>query len=119
MTKDFPWTSGKAKVKFSCDNVVKLKINGQDVAGSSEWQEPVERDVTKLLKSGDNLIEAAVANEGGVAGFVFKMILTDSNGKLTYVISDDSWKAVEAGKAGKPSAVKKLRNSVMNRGAMF
>ena len=108
LTKDFAWTGGKAKVKFSCDNIVKLKINGLDVGGSSEWQTPVEKDVTKLLKEGNNSIEALVENEGSAAGFVFKMVLTSADGKSTYVISDDSWKAVEAGKAGKASAIKKV-----------
>ena len=108
LTKDFAWTGGKAKVKFACDNVVKLKINGQDVGGSSEWQTPVEKDVTKLLKDGNNSIEALVENEGAAAGFVFKMLLTSADGKSSYVISDDSWKAVETGKAGKASAIKKV-----------
>ena len=108
LTKDFAWTGGKAKVKFACDNVVKLKINGQDVGGSSEWQTPVEKDVTKLLKDGNNSIEALVENEGAAAGFVFKMVLTSADGKSSYVISDDSWKAVETGKAGKASAIKKV-----------
>ncbi|MCY2972010.1 MAG: c-type cytochrome [Planctomycetota bacterium] len=108
LTKDFAWTGGKAKVKFACDNIVKLKINGVDVGGSSEWQTPVEKDVTKLLKDGNNSIEALVENEGAAAGFVFKMVMTSADGKLSYVISDDSWKAVEAGKAGKASAIKKV-----------
>ena len=108
LTKDFAWTGGKAKVKFACDNVVKLKINGQDVGGSSEWQTPVEKDVTKLLKDGNNSIEALVENEGAAAGFVFKMVMTSADGKSSYVISDDSWKAVETGKAGKTSAIKKV-----------
>lgn len=106
LTKDFAWTGGKAKVKFACDNIVKLKINGLDVGGSSEWQTPVEKDVTKLLKDGNNTIDAMVENEGSAAGFVFKMVLTSANGKSSYVISDDSWKAVEAGKAGKASSTK-------------
>jgi len=79
-----------------------------DVGGSSEWQTPVEKDVTKLLKDGNNSIEAMVENEGAAAGFVFKMVLTSADGKSSYVISDDSWKAVEAGKAGKASATKKV-----------
>ena len=108
LTKDFAWTGGKAKVKFACDNIVKLKINGVDVGGSSEWQTPVEKDVTKLLKDGNNSIEALVENEGAAAGFVFKMVLNSADGKLSYVISDDSWKAVETGKAGKASAIKKV-----------
>ena len=108
LTKDFAWTGGNAKVKFACDNIVKLKINGIDVGGSSEWQTPVEKDVTKLLKDGNNSIEAMVENEGAAAGFVFKMVQTSADGKSSYVISDDSWKAVEAGKAGKASTIKKV-----------
>ena len=108
LTKEFAWSGAKAKVKFACDNIVKLKINNQDVGRSSEWKDAVQLDVTKFLKNGDNSIEAFVENEGGVAGFVFKMILTSPDGQSTYVISDDTWKAVEQGKAGKPSVVKKV-----------
>lgn len=108
LTKAFDFNGGKGKVKFSCDNIVKMKINGQDIGKSSEWQTPVEVDVSKVLKAGTNTLEAFVENEGGAAGFVFKMVLTSSDGKVSYVVSDDSWKAVESGKSDKMVAAKKV-----------
>ncbi len=107
LSKQFVFSGGKAKAKFSCDNDVRLKINGKDAGKNSEWQVSTPSDVSKLLVDGDNLIEAMVVNEGGIAGFVFKLNITSPEGKLSHIISDESWKAVESGANGKVSTTKK------------
>lgn len=102
---------GKAVCRFTCDNEVRLTVNGKDAGSSTEWQAPVTRDVTAMLKPGRNLVRAEVANEGGVAGFAFKLILTGADGKTTQVVSDESWAVDEPGKpAGsrKPKVVGKM-----------
>lgn len=101
----------KAVCRFTCDNEVKLKVNGKDAGASTEWQAPVTKDVTDMLKPGKNTILAEVANEGSAAGFAFKMIITGADGKTTEVVSDESWSVVEAGKPGataKPKVVGKM-----------
>ena len=107
LSKQFVYSGGKANAMFSCDNSVRLKINGKDAGKNSEWQVSTQSDVSKLLVNGDNLIEAMVANEGGTAGFVFKLNITTPEGKLSHIISDESWKAVETGANGKVSTIKK------------
>lgn len=79
----------KAVCRFTCDNEVKLKVNGKDAGSSGEWQSPVTKDVTDLLKPGKNTIVAEVANEGSAAGFAFRMVITGADGKSTEVISDE------------------------------
>ena len=97
LTKEFVLESPMLAVcKFTCDNEVQLKINDKEVGRSSEWQTPVKKDVTSFLKSGRNVIRAEVANEGDIAGFAFKLILSPEIGQKTYVVSDDSWKAFES-----------------------
>ncbi len=91
-------TYQSAWIKASCDNIMTLKINGQVVGSSSDWQTPVTIDISKRLTSGKNILTADVKNAGGIAAFLCKIALTDANGKTTYLVSDQSWQAKLAGK---------------------
>lgn len=82
-----------AILKASCDNIGTVRINGTKVAASSEWQEPMFADITKHLQNGQNIIQAEVANAGGVAAFVLKLAWKDSTGTIHYVTTDESWQA--------------------------
>ena len=90
-----------ARLKASCDNVGTVFINGKQVASSSEWQEPMDADVTASIVSGKNVIEAEVANEGGVAAFVLKLAVLTNDGKMIEVVTDETWQVAE--KRGKES----------------
>lgn len=92
LTKTFAAPNVKTAVlKVSADNHVKLSLNGKQVAASDEWKDPGEADVSKLLKPEGNVLSAEVRNDGGVAGFVFKLAMTTEDGKTTYVVSDETW----------------------------
>jgi putative heme-binding domain-containing protein len=93
LTKSFQTDAVKARVIASCDNQMKLLLNGKQIASSSTWETPVEVDVTNALKQGNNEIVAEVKNAGGVAAFILKLVLVDENGDAKYVISDKSWLA--------------------------
>ncbi len=95
LSRTFTTKATKAVLRVSADNEVSLSINGQLVATHTEWQEPLELDVSKHLKpAGEtNLIQADVRNAGGVAGFVLKMILFDADGKQNAIITDKNWQA--------------------------
>ncbi len=98
-----------ARLVATCDNRVTLYFNQKQVASSSEWQEPVEVDVTKLLKETGNLIDARAGNEGGVAGFVLKLVLVPEKGEPTYIVTDESWTcSTEGSKAKENKPVKKI-----------
>ena len=97
-----------AKLKVSADNHVVLFLNGKQVAASDEWKDGAEADVTALLKD-KNEFTAEVKNDGGQAGFVFKLAMTDDKGGTKYVVSDETWLASERlGDAG--VKVKKIGN---------
>ena len=81
----------EAVLKASCDNIGTVFVNGKQVATSSEWQEPMSANVAQHLKEGSNTISAKVANQGGVAAFVLKLAMKDSNGKVTHVITNEDW----------------------------
>jgi putative heme-binding domain-containing protein len=108
--KSFAGGVKAARLKASCDNVMTIRINGHEVLRSSEWQSPVEADVQQFLKAGDNLLEAEIANQGGVAAFVLKLALVSADGTTRHVVSDDSWQIAETGDAqnwGQPRIVAK------------
>jgi putative heme-binding domain-containing protein len=100
-----------AFLKATCDNVMTVWVNGQKVASSSSWEDPVEVDIKSKLKAGENLIEAEITNEGGIAGFVAKIVLQGRDGKNEIVVTDDSWEVAETRDAkqwGKANIVAKL-----------
>lgn len=91
-----------ARLRATCDNVFTLRLNGKKVAASSEWQTPVEVDVSKYLKDGENVLEAVVENEGNVGGFVLQLV-TDQ--PKVAVATDASWTASAGGNDGTPAKV--------------
>ncbi len=89
----FQGGSQSARLKASCDNVMTLYVNGQRIASSSEWQTPVDVDVQKYIKPGENTLSAEVENQGGASGFVLKLALVMPDGKKNYVVTDGAWQA--------------------------
>ncbi len=96
-----------ARLRVTCDNRFTLYLNGKPVATSTEWQSPVEADVTKLLVPGENVLEAEVGNDGGQAGFVLQLALIKDN-KITSIISDSSWTVSAKRGESKGEAAKQL-----------
>ncbi|MBY0513715.1 MAG: heme-binding protein, partial [Gemmataceae bacterium] len=91
LRKEFSNTGVKeARVRVTCDNRFVLFVNGKQVASSTEWQSPVEVDITRQLVPDHNVIEAEVVNDGGQAGFVLQEVHVKDKG-LTYIVSDASW----------------------------
>lgn len=101
-----------AVCRFTCDNEVRLFINQKEVGSSTDWQNPLTKDITTFLKSGKNSICAEVANDGGsAAGFAFKAVMNSPTGATSHLVSDGSWVANEDGKPGesqKPRIVGKM-----------
>ncbi len=85
-----------ARVMASCDNEMELKINGQMVFSSTEWQSPENKDVKNFLQKGENKIQARVKNHGGVAAFLFKLVLIDSKGETQEIVSNGLWNVFSA-----------------------
>ena len=75
----------------TCDNGMVVRINGKNVASSSEWGQPVTVSVGSAIKDGLNEITVDANNEGGVGGFVLKLEMVHGGGGKSYVVTDSSW----------------------------
>lgn len=89
-----------ARLYATCDNHMKLSINGKAVDASDAWEKPVELNVTKSLVSGKNVIAVEGRNDGGVAAFVLKLVIEMEDGKKTSIVTDQSWKIHDPGTKG-------------------
>ena len=94
--KTFTGGAQFAHVKATCDDSMKLFLNGKEIASGDSWKEPVQIDIKGMLKPGENVIEAEIVNSGGIAGFVAKIVLLGRDGKDRYVVTDDSWQVAES-----------------------
>ena len=88
LTKTFPGGAKTAALVATCDNAMQLFVNGTEVATSDTWEAPVAIDVTKHIRDGDNELVAIVRNAGGLAGFSCRLMLTDPDGGVRVVQSD-------------------------------
>ena len=105
LSKSFAGGAKKGVITATCDNRMTLFVNGKEVATSDSWDRPVAVDITTALRAADNEIAAVVSNEGSVAGFSCRLVLTAADGSEQVIASDASWKGVLAGKPTEVVAV--------------
>jgi putative heme-binding domain-containing protein len=79
----------KAELIASADNHCKVWINGKEVGGSDDWEQPVRANLNGHLKAGRNTIAVLARNDGGVAAFVLRV----TAGKTVLFESGSAWKA--------------------------
>ncbi len=82
-----------AMVMATCDNAFKLRINGQRVAESSEWQKPRYVNVVNYLKAGANEISVDAEMHGGAFGFICELVVVGADGKQVSFGSNRNWDA--------------------------
>jgi putative heme-binding domain-containing protein len=85
-----------ARLRVTCDNRFVARLNGQQVASGDDWNTPVEADLSKAVRAGENELLIEARDEGSAAALILKVILTKADGAREYVVSDDSWQAAEA-----------------------
>lgn len=92
-----------ATVLATCDNAFAMKVNGQKVASSRDWQKPIRFNIEKHLIEGENKIEVAAEMFGGAAGFVLQLIMMEGdtprviNSDLSWELREDNgvWRAAD------------------------
>lgn len=89
-----------ARLYATCDNSMKLFLNGKAVKSSPKWESPIELNVAKSLKPGKNVLAVAGENEGGVAALVLKLVVELADGTKQSIVTDESWKISDAKAAG-------------------
>ena len=91
----FQGTGKSAWLRATCDNAMTIYVNGKKVASGDDFNRPEQLDIKSRLKDGENVIEAEVVNSGGPAGFVAKLAITGMDGKVRYLVTDESWKVAD------------------------
>ncbi len=116
LRKEFTSDATTGWLQATGDNRMTVQINGQQVAQSDSWEDPVRVNVSQHLQRGKNVITARVGNAGGVAAFALKLALSrrgpadkksaDKNepdkraeDMTDYVVSDTSWQAASSATA--------------------
>jgi putative heme-binding domain-containing protein len=99
-TVDKPITA--ARLSGTCDNRMTVYINGKEALSGDNWETPVSREVTEILKSpvssGDevrNVICVKAHNDDGPAGLVLRLEIEMSK-KKTVIVTDGTWRASDA-----------------------
>lgn len=80
-----------AWLKATCDNEMKLFLNGRPIGESREWEAPLEINLQGHLRPGDNELVAEVRNRGGDVGFLAKLVLELPDGSRRYIVSNSAW----------------------------
>lgn len=79
----------------SCDNAMKVFINGQPVAKSDSWENVTREDVTRAITVGENVLAIRGQNEGGSAAMLAKLTITPEAGDPLVIVTDSSWQTSE------------------------
>lgn len=76
----------------TCDNEMTVYLNGQQVARSTTWQQPVRVDVKKSIVPGRNVLAVACQNDDSTAaGLILRLSVILDTGRRVDLISDESW----------------------------
>jgi putative heme-binding domain-containing protein len=85
--------SDAAVLHGAADNHVRAFVNGELAFESDDWAAPVEIDVSKLVREGENELAFVARNDGGPAAAWMELIAKNGSAKLVRVVTDTSWSA--------------------------
>ncbi len=89
-----------ATLNISADDAFKVWLNGNEIGGGSDWRDPGQYDVTKLLFSGTNVVSVRAVNAPAAganpAGLIVGLSVEFKDGKKVFVGSDAKWKSSKA-----------------------
>ncbi|WP_339810038.1 DUF1549 domain-containing protein [uncultured Imperialibacter sp.] len=89
-----------AQALISVDHSYSFYLNGNKVAEGNDWRKVSKLDVTKFLKSGENIIAIEGTNEGPIAnpaGILFAMKIRQKDSLETTIqsASGEGWKSAD------------------------
>ena len=85
-----------AQLLLAGDDAFTCYLNGEKVLAGTDKKEVYSREVTAFLLPGSNVFAIEGVNEGLIpnpASILLSLQLIDTDGKETYVVSDNSWKS--------------------------
>lgn len=80
----------------SADNVIQVTVNDAQIGFSTEWQMPMQHDITKHVRPGKNTVAIRATNQGGSAGMIARIIIKHAPTRQNVIVTDDSWKWSDA-----------------------
>lgn len=80
-----------AVIGATCDNAVKLYVNGEKVIDHDNFASAGVADLTKILKPGKNVLAAECTNVDGPAGLIVLLKASLDSDRTQFAISDDNW----------------------------
>ncbi len=83
----------RATLRGACDERMRLFVNGELATDANEWNEPVEVDVSKFVRAGDNEIAIAAHNDDGPAALWIELVVEADGKRVLRLLSDASWSA--------------------------
>ncbi|MGB0325894.1 MAG: DUF1549 domain-containing protein [Akkermansiaceae bacterium] len=93
----------RGRIVITCDNEYFLKVNGREVGRDSNWEDVESYDLSKVLRTGKNVIEVQAKNLGqtpNAAALFAQLVFVDQEGREVVVATDGRWKA-----DGKPALI--------------
>lgn len=81
-----------AALKLTADNAFILYVNGKRTGEGTDWEKPVEIDLTEVLVAGKNVLAIECSNADGPSGLTVGLLATLDDGKTMQVQSDKNWK---------------------------
>ena len=89
---DFEAAPEKAHLRGSCDNRVRVYLDGEEIASSDEWTRPFEVDMSDGIGAGQHVLAAACANDGGPAGLWLDLELEWAGGETRHIVTGEAWR---------------------------
>ncbi|HID06478.1 MAG TPA: hypothetical protein EYP10_04950, partial [Armatimonadetes bacterium] len=90
-----------ATISITADNGYELFINGKFIGrelgfDTHFWKSAEQFDVTKQLRSGDNVIAVRATNLGGPGGLLLHVAIRLPSDKVVHIYSDGTWRCAPA-----------------------
>ncbi len=80
-------------ISFTADDISALYVNGTLLGETAAWGTGGVVDATSALRSGNNVIAMSGTNTtNGYAGVIAKIVITNTDGSTTNVVTDRTWK---------------------------
>lgn len=93
---DLPSDITRVTLTLSCDNSATILVSGETIGSATDWQQPVEIDLTPLARGDSIEILIHALNESGPAGLLAVIDFETDEGLAQRVVSDASWDAADS-----------------------
>lgn len=85
---------GGTLLQVVCDNECTVQLNGKEIGRVTDWSQPFVKDISDLIKTGEqNTLTAMPKNIDGAAGFLARIAFKAPWSGPQTIVSDASWKA--------------------------